>query len=570
MGLEERLSRKFKEYFPTFFGNGYENNSLPEYIVISCSHNKEKTKKKALKKIIKKFLEDLVGGKDCKSINFIRHYEAKDEKDYVDDNKFLLPLYKDVPTFVSLAITSVAMGKKVSVVGSSEVGLVVEQLNNFFYDKHNISEAVKFVKEGEEVVKIENPWYGKVWNFMAKYVADSLNIMLNGSKTGTYNYFMTGANLEEKLSLGTSIKKGIEPFDLKKGESFAFIPGDIPWAYLFLDQMTDEDIKKNAVVLNLNTSQALYHEGKQLFPRNMYRYFINEFSEKRNWKEPNIYLFSSTVKSFLDKINEAYKQRQGTNLNPFSFAMAFMNSLDWSALPVNLYVIKDSLKIAYTCITNKFRKKKKRWGGSYKTAQSLITWLLNAHTRVKSTHFNWTLVKDQDALHDYQFNKKIVEEVKEKYSDSEYGGMEKIHPFGKIIHEFNPYMKDIKNEIGVMKSKQVLEDNKLKEVDYITHRFNELESEASKKKTYSSTLSGQISKFKDYVVGKIFKKKKVKLVEAITQAKNDYINNVLSQGEDVPLSINNLESQVMEFQRQSESNKKIKIILPYTRPLKSA
>lgn len=362
------------------------NNNFPaKHFVMSASHNRtNKSQREVDKEIIKSAEEYRKRGAECISYKFKRVEEAP-----VDELKFLMPIYKDIPVLAFQITYAVMQGIKVAVVGSNEVGMVVDALKDYLpIQKENLI----FVHEGE------------------------------------------------KLSLGNSIKRGARALNLKKNDFFWFVPLDMPFFYNYMDMLYDEDIRYNAVVADFNAKEKVFEDIPELFPRNYYWIMIDN-GNKYTIKEPAVFGFSKNMDLF-HIANEVYDKRESGKFGAKNvFALVFKNILKHPLATAERLTMPDLIDILKAFLQRVFKCKRTSF---YSTTAEHFGYFLNmAPIKCKAEHRDPFRIKDIDAWHDLWYYALAIKKN---------NGLEGIVPYAQLLEGFDEVMQKIKNDIGVLRN----------------------------------------------------------------------------------------------------------------------
>lgn len=360
-------------------------------IILSASHNKFETREEADKRILEKANQDKEAGKSCISYNFIR---AKDDE--IDENKFLMPIYGTMPVIAFQLTYCGSLGLETAVIGSKEVGRVVEAVKEGL----NLDERIKWVDEGEQ------------------------------------------------LSIKNSISKGYESLEVKANETLGFFAGDVPFAFDFLHSLYDKDLENNVAVIDFNSKQQMFKE-EAFIPRNYYQILTDGINE-HEIKEPNLWWFSNeAINNFISAGGEAYKNRQngGMTLKQTLFMCGKRLLKDLPRMPWP--VVGDLISTSNIALKRIFGSNE-RLKGTYRLAEHLGTYVFEGPVKVKTEHDDPWRMKDIDARHDlWYYNKLVREAMYHKKTDS-FSGLEYINPFAKEIGKLEGIMKEVSQEIPIL------------------------------------------------------------------------------------------------------------------------
>lgn len=417
----------------------------PSLIGLSASHNVLSDKQSATDTVLMSLIDYYKCGASCISIKYNRFSDNK--ADHVDENKFLMELDDNLLVMVPQLFKYVGLGLRVNVVGSKEVGIVVDTFKEFCLSKYNFKPDIKLVPEGET-----SSSRGMLWS--AGYaVIDNIVNPLNKMFTGKP---LVKGNLRKvkkyKLSLSTSMKESMKLDELSPLEMAAFSPLDVPCATNDIEQMLDKDLDNYNFLMHLNPQKSTFYKGQKLFTRNFYTYLINENNQQVWCKEPQLYLISREALPIVTFLGDVfYGNRQKGQL---SIKKAMLSPFkDVSFIRKMLFDKNGS---------------KAKWGLHYFIAETLGYFILGGHpVRLKAKHNDPFLLRDIDAVHDLNYYRALVKHAKDTGRD--YDGLEDLFLFGKQVCEFKEYVKGIRGNIGVLKD---FGDNE-KVMSYHEKRFND-------------------------------------------------------------------------------------------------
>jgi hypothetical protein len=239
-------------------GDEAEGNKYPiAKTGISASFNVENSRREADMKTNTEMIGYLLKKSPCCTTISYRYI------DEIDDNKFMYPLYKNVPMAAFQIIYSARSGLQCAVVGSGDIGKLCD------------------------------------------IVTDTL-----GLSDGVVNFVHEG--LVNTLSLGNSIKKLTEKSRLEDNELMLFQPADLPLFYSAFPYLSDKKIPNHAFIYYLNALETIFPD-KKLFERNFYD-VVEDVPHGRRYhlKEANIFSFTNRVADQLVDIADTfYTDRKG-------------------------------------------------------------------------------------------------------------------------------------------------------------------------------------------------------------------------------------------------------------------
>ncbi|MFQ5475112.1 MAG: hypothetical protein ACE5DM_04715 [Candidatus Nanoarchaeia archaeon] len=342
-------------------------------------------------KIMAKAQGDIARGSSCVSYNFLR---ARGEE--VDENKFLMPVVGHIPVLAFQIVYCVMRGLNTAVVGSPEVGKVVE--------------AVKSSK---------------------------------GIPAGCLDS-LVWADEGDKLNVSNSLMRGAAVLPLDKDDSFGFFAADCPNAFDFDSVLNDPDWKKHVAILNCNGRKKMF-PSREFIPRNYYHVLTTSAGEDIEIKEPNLWQFSKEALEHLIEIaNTFYAHRQGGGIGPVPVAKTIgkemLTDLAWLRLP--LCVIEDMGYNAAVYLGNqaglgaqiRFHEK---------TAEYLGSKLFGGPMRMKADHYDPWRMKDIDARHDLNFYRLLFETAMDQYCADDFSELRRINPYAQEIWSLDGVMSEL-------------------------------------------------------------------------------------------------------------------------------
>ena len=367
-------------------------------VIISASHNKEKTRAKADRKIRKKAKKDMKRGSACVSYNFRR----AEGTDIDHDNKFLMPLVGHIPVVAFQVVYAAMQGLNTAVVGSEEVGRVVEAIQNSTSIPYENSRKIIFMPEGEQ------------------------------------------------LSLGNSIAAGVAGLPLGEDDPFLFIAADIPFAFDYVDLLNDSDWVVYDVIMNLNSRQAIFPDGKEFIPRNYYHAITMRNGEVHEWKEPNMWQFSMpAMKNILHTTEVAYGSRQNGGVGLGAILRMCAGGLWRNRRDLAKEEKKGVRKLVSAWVNQKLGGDAKT-AGSESLADKLLTYAFDVPGKMKPAHSDPWRMKDIDARHDLWFYMLCIKHTMNKYGADNFGELININPYASVLWDLEPLMQEVGQEVPLI------------------------------------------------------------------------------------------------------------------------
>ncbi|MBI4738666.1 hypothetical protein HY772_03755 [Candidatus Woesearchaeota archaeon] len=370
-------------------------NTYPvHHVVISASHDREKSPQIADEKILRKAQDDQKHNKDCISYNFRRaHGQDRDE------NKFLMPLYRDVPVLVFTVMPAVAYDCNVAVVGSDEVKTVVDALNDHL--KHWKKRPIHFTHEGD------------------------------------------------KTSLPRSILAGAQALSIDDKTPFLFVAGDLPFFSRYLPLLYHQRARDHVGVYTVNAKQYMFPDGDVFIPRNFYHVLVDDRGNKVDWKESNTPILTRDIPFLQEVATELYADRQGGSIGVRQFIpLLFRQKTLSDFLHLPLSVIAEGFLYALTEILHR-RGSKRKPCISHSAFEQIASVVMGGPFAIEFGDDVWRM-KDIDAWHDLFFYQHMIHEAK-KTCATERDGLDAILNDAYVISSFNGPMQEVKNSIGVLK-----------------------------------------------------------------------------------------------------------------------
>ncbi|MFC1752915.1 hypothetical protein ACFL96_05910 [Thermoproteota archaeon] len=384
-------------------------NDICSKAVLGASHNKYPSREIADERIKTKAWRDMMNGSDCVSYNFLRA-----EGDDIDENKFLMPVIGHIPVVAFQIVYALMHGLDTAVVGSREVGRVVEAIQASKNIPRVSLDRLVFVDEGNE------------------------------------------------LSMGNTLMRGAEALDIKGDDRFFLLSGDIPLGFDYIDMMTDKEWADHVMIMHVNARQRMFPSGEEFIPRNYYHVLVNGGGEELEFKEPNVWQFS---KQMLDRMefvsNTIYSNRQGGGVGVGEILrMAGKDFLkDWKNINGDdIAVLAKNLRIA---ISNQSGERE-QYRINQRFADKFATYIAGGPSLVKADHSNPWLMKDIDARHDLWFYMRLFNIAKKQYGSlSEMGA---IVPHANRIGSLEGVMHELGQEIPMISNFAEIENARAKKI----------------------------------------------------------------------------------------------------------
>ncbi|MBI5388860.1 hypothetical protein HZB01_00605 [Candidatus Woesearchaeota archaeon] len=419
------------------------------FAILGASHNISDLTQDKVDEKIRASAEDYRAKGDMVSYKYERVRTSKN-----DELKFLASL--DGIPLLCYQLTSLLMqGVKVAVVGSSEVGLIVqEQVDYLGVSKEN----VVFVHEGKST------------------------------------------SFGNTLSRGTAaLRKDLR---MEPKDSFYFIPADLPFFFNTVPLFFDKDMKDAKMLLDFNAREQMFPDGKELFPRNYYWRFKDN-SKRYAIKEPGAFGFSASLhiekmQSFFDGM---YANRQAGALGWGAIIKKGIERIlgekthdvsrgqEWKTLMKKGYAylasagsmlaspefyhttatlatlgVNFGVKAAYNSMVTaqramngakSFKRKDMDYashvlhsytsnippGFDRRSIDYVGPLLFGGPVIAKAEHHDPFRVKDVDAWHDLWYYANIIKEN---------GGLDGIYPYAKLLEGFKERVQSIQHQIGIL------------------------------------------------------------------------------------------------------------------------
>ena len=381
-------------YFEGFLMNGSRHHADIDKCILSFSHDRHPSRKKADATAIAKAEREIASGKKG-----ISHLILRAVDDPIDRLKFLF-LINGIP------VMCYAMGnlltsslKKIVIVGSEEVERVA---NAFLETVGTQGKDISFVQEDPD-----------------------------------------------KLNLFNTMQLGRSRLDLEPDELVLFQPGDLPFMFdIEKILQDDDDIRNHNLILWLNSRQMMFPNYKEdpeseFVQRNYhYRALCEETNELHEVKEPNVYPInlSAVDPGIIDHLHSTRKD--GNIVKAGIRQIMSMPSRVFKLLPVMAYHA-----LHFRSDLKQFRKQDKYQFGMHRdNFHRAVSILLDTEFTTKF-HNDPAFVSDVDALEDWEDFEALTH-----YAEIQYGeeGLTRIHPFGEELLSFREKaMPGLKASIGM-------------------------------------------------------------------------------------------------------------------------
>jgi hypothetical protein len=298
----------------------------------------------------------------------------------------MFPVYNNVPLFAITTIAALESGMEVSVLGSREVGYIIDELKNYYKkdDRKDVADRLKWVPE------------------------------LDGLENYALNDRAIIAKNRRKLTQNKSMKRLAASLDLDEDDAFIWAAGDIIF-YDYLSVANDYDIYANSLIADLNSKEMI----DPPCDRNWYHLFIPGHGGRVHIKEPNVWVFGEEFNLGLSDKGYSHAQKGGFGI------WAFLKMAG-----INMMKNPHKVTIRDLCVIGECLAQESLWWLTDKTRiptftpryyqediESLGKFLNMSPIRVKAEHDDYLRLKDVDAMHDLGFIIKLLQ-----------GGLENIFP----------------------------------------------------------------------------------------------------------------------------------------------
>ncbi|MFC1741909.1 hypothetical protein ACFL3V_05215 [Nanoarchaeota archaeon] len=296
-----------------------------------------------------------------------------------DENKAMFPAYRKAPLFTIPTIAALESGMTVSVVGSLEVGDVVTLLKEYYASigKVNVAARLKWTPEYDGIDDDNQ---------------DDKEIIAENRK---------------KLTLTNSMVRLRNSLNLEENDAFIFCAGDI-LHYDFPRVSHDKDIIDHSLVMDLNGRESI----DPPIPRNFYHILKTDDGKEIEFKEPNIWILGAEFN--LNHANSTYANAQKGGFGVGAFIRMcngnmWRNPTEVTGNNIN-FLARTASSEAGHWISKKFGGSPKQPVIDQQDLESAAKFLCMSPVRVKAEHDDYLRLKDVDALHDYVFVRRLMEQ----------------------------------------------------------------------------------------------------------------------------------------------------------------
>ena len=205
----------------------------------------------------------------------------------------------------------------------------------------------------------------------------------------------------------------------------------------------------NSIVLDFNGKESIYPP----IPRNYYHALINEKGDTIHYKEPNVWILGSELD--LGISNDTYNNRTKGGFGIKSFLKMASKNMIKNRDQISM---KDIKTILYGIFQEGHYFINKKCGLKAYTSvfnnidlESIGKFLNMSPIRVKAEHDDYLRLKDVDAVHDYVFVRRLIEEhiddvlpenvakavkgFKDYFDESRFGKLLGISDFSELMNE---------------------------------------------------------------------------------------------------------------------------------------
>ncbi len=355
------------------------NKSVIDKCIISFSHNRYESRSLADKFALEKARREIAQKKKG-----VSHLILRAEGEEIDRLKFLFPV-GGIP-IMCYALGNLLMSslKEIVVVGSYEVGIILE---HFLESVDTRGKKVLFVHE------------------------DPDNLLL-------INTLILGRN---QLSLASN-------------ELVLFQPGDLPFMYDLEGVLRDPDLKRHNLILWLNSRQAMFphfqeNPSGEFVARNYhYRVIAEKDKQLHDVKEPNVYPINLAAieEDIIELLHQTRKD--GKILNA-----GFSKALRSPGRMLRLLPVLAKHFRHFDSDLKQFRLDDQyKFGAHLKNFIQGVSILLDTPFLAKFND-DPAFVSDVDALEDWEDFESLVYFAEERHGEN---GLSAIHPFGKELVRF--------------------------------------------------------------------------------------------------------------------------------------
>ena len=355
------------------------NQPYIDKCIISFSHNRYESRSQADKFALEKARREI-----AKKKKGVSHLILRAEGDAIDRLKFLFPIGGIPIMCFALGNLLLSSLKKIVVVGSAEVKIILE----------HFLEVVD--TRGKEVLFVHE---------------DPDNLML-------INTMILGRN---QLALATN-------------ELVLFQPGDLPFMYNLEGVLHDADIKNHNVISWMNSRQAMFphfleNPESEFVQRNYhYRAIVEKTNQLHDVKEPNVYPLnlSAIEEDIIELLHQTRKD--GKILNA-----GISKALRSPGRMLRLLPVLAKHFRHFDSDLKKFRLDDQfKFGAHVNNFNQGVSILLDTPF---CTKFNCdpAFVSDVDALEDWEDYESLIHFAQQQHGPD---GLTHIHPFGKELLRF--------------------------------------------------------------------------------------------------------------------------------------
>jgi hypothetical protein len=390
----------------------YPEHTFPiQHVVISAAQNVYSSQRDRDKDNTKSINTYLTRGL-VPSCKFSRTADAILEQGY-DENKAMFPIYGRVPVFVPTTIAALESGLEVAVVGSREVGKIVDALRDYY----------RLTGRGEQAERLK---WAPEYNGLEDIANDDREII---------------AKNRRKLKLGNSISSGAKALNLSEHNAFVFAAGDIMF-YDYLSVIYDPDTIHNSIVIDFNGKETIHPP----FPRNYYHIVIDEDGRRIHIKEPNVWVLGTELDFGLNA-DVTYENREKGRFGIGAVLKMVGSNMLKNPDLVRIRDIYSMLSFSIEELVSRLQGRsglKRRVPSIFlKDLESLGEFINMSPVRFKAEHTDYLRLKDIDAAHDYVFYRLLLRDH-----------IDDIFPsvIAQMIKEFDAYLvtKDITGDIVVV------------------------------------------------------------------------------------------------------------------------
>jgi len=380
-------------YFFTFFMDHIRPSASIDKCILSFSHDRYTSRKKATAAAIAKAEREIASNS-----NGVSHLILRAADDKIDHLKFLF-LINGIPVMCyALGNLLISSLREIVIIGSEEV----EQVTTSFLETVGTQgKEISFVREDPD-----------------------------------------------NLSLFNTLQLGKSQLNIEPNELVLFQPGDLPFMFDIEKILHDSDIQDYNLILWLNSRQMMFpdyrHNPKSEFVRRNYHYraLCKETNELHEVKEPNIYPINlSAVDS--DIIDQLHSTRKDGNIIKAGIRKVLsMPSRILKLIPIMAYHA-----MHFRSDLKQFRKEDKYLFGMHRDNFDRAVSVLLDTEFITKFHSDPAFVADVDALEDWEDFEALAH-----YANINFGedGLTHIHPFGEELLRFRKErMPALKTQIAM-------------------------------------------------------------------------------------------------------------------------